>query len=897
MASKTIKGLTVEIGGDTTKLGKALKDVESKSRSLSKELGDINKLLKLDPGNTDLLSQKQEVLAAAVENTRKKLETLKEAEKQVQEQFARGDVSEEQLRALQREIVATENKMKGYQKAAQQTAEEVERLGKGSGEAGQGMNETGNEAQKSSRKVKDFADSAEQAEKASRDLGDTLLNVTKAGLATVGAAAVGLVTGLVASAEATRDYRAEMGKLTTAYESSGHSAETALQAYQTLQGVIGETDQSVEAAQQIALLAGSEEDVARWAELAAGVVGRFGDALQPETFFEAANETYKLGEATGAYTQLLEGAGYNVEQFNKGLAACTTEQEKQSYMLEITDQLLGDAADRYRETNAEIIRANQANEEWMASMAGVGGAIEPILSDVKLLSAYLLSEAVPGVEALAKSFRGIMNGDSGASADLGAQLSNIITGLITKITEMLPTVAKVGLSLITTLVTSIVQQLPALLSTGGQIVAQLLNGIATNLPSMAQGALDAIGGFVNALQTNIPIVLEKGREILMNLSNGIAQNLPSLVSQSLDILMNFANTIYENAPRLIQTGFDVLSNLVTGIMNSLPTLIAKAPEIISKFANTINDNFPTILAKGVELIVQIVKGIIQAIPTLVANIPKIITAIVDVWEAFNWLSLGKKAITLLKDGVLGMLSAVKSAGNTIMDGTTQALKNLPSTLLNLGKSAVSNLGGAIRNGLGTIKSAASSILNGVVSTLQYLPSKMMSIGGDLVRGLWNGISNMTGWVIGKIQGFGNSVLTGLKNFFGIHSPSRVMRDEVGEMLPAGIAEGIENGSNAPLDAMDDLSENLLSDAKKIDGLTLERKINTEFGLHNNPDDTISLMSKLESLISKFVGSSGLSVKIFIEHFENNTDADLDEITNAIASKIQTKISKKEVAFA
>jgi phage-related minor tail protein len=110
VASKTIKGLTVEIGGDTTKLGKAIKDVEAKSRSLSKELGDINKLLKMDPGNTDLLAQKQKVLADAVEATAKKLDTLKEAEKQVQQQFERGEVSEEQLRALQREIVATENK-------------------------------------------------------------------------------------------------------------------------------------------------------------------------------------------------------------------------------------------------------------------------------------------------------------------------------------------------------------------------------------------------------------------------------------------------------------------------------------------------------------------------------------------------------------------------------------------------------------------------------------------------------------------------------------------------------------------------------------------------------------------------------------------------------------------
>ena len=876
MASKTIKGLTVEIGGDTTKLGKALKDVESKSRSLSKELGDINKLLKLDPGNTDLLAQKQEVLAAAVENTRKKLETLKEAEKQVQEQFERGDVSEEQLRALQREIVATENKMKGYQKAAQQTAEEVERLGDGAGKAGKEVNETGDEAQKSAKKVDDFADSAEKAEKSSRNLGETLVSAAKVGLAAVGAAAGALVTGLVASAEATREYREEMGKLSTAYESAGHKAETATKTYQTLQGVIGETDQSVEAAQQIALLARSEEDAAKWAELAAGVVGRFGDALQPETFYESANETYKLGEATGAYTQLLEGAGYSVDTFNAGLEACNTEQEKQAYMLSITEQLLGSAAQKYRETNGEIIRANEANEAWMASMAGIGGAIEPILSDVKLLAASLLSEAVPGVEALAEAFRGILNGEEGASADFGAQLSGLITGLITKITEMLPTVAQVGLSLITTLVTSIVQQLPTILSTGGQIAGQILAGIAQNLPA----------------------VLERGREILVNLSNGIAQNLPELVNRGLEIVGGLADKIYAAAPQLIQTGFEILSNIVTGIVNSLPTLIAKAPEIISKFANTINDNFPTILKKGGELILQIIKGIIQAIPTLVENIPQIITAIVDVWEAFNWLSLGKKAITLLKDGVLSVLSAVKSAGKTIANGAAEAIRNLPSTLLNIGKSAVTDLGGAIRNGVNTVKAGASAVLNGVVNTFKSLPSQMLSIGSDLVRVLWNGIYNITGWVIGKIQSFSGDVLSGIKNFFGIHSPSRVFRDEVGAMLAEGMAEGITENAKAPLEAMDKLSRDLLGDAESFGGITLERRVETTFGgqTYTKPD-VLGTLGRLESLLSSFSSFGGLSVTLNIEHFENKAESDLDEIADYVASKIQTKITKKGAAFA
>jgi hypothetical protein len=131
-------------------------------------------------------------------------------------------------------------------------------------------------------------DTTDEVERSSGTLGATLANVAKTGLAAVAAAATAAITGLVAAAETTREYRTEMGKLEAAFSANNHSAETATKTYQTLQGVIGETDQSVEAAQQISLLARSEEDAAKWAGLAAGVVGQFGDALQPETFYEAA---------------------------------------------------------------------------------------------------------------------------------------------------------------------------------------------------------------------------------------------------------------------------------------------------------------------------------------------------------------------------------------------------------------------------------------------------------------------------------------------------------------------------------------------------------------------------------------------------------------------------------
>ena len=835
MAFNQIKGLTVEIGGDTTQLGKALEDVNKKSKDLSSELGEVNRLLKMDPGNADLLAQKQKILADAVTNTAEKLDKLKQAEKQVQEQFERGEVSEQQVRALQREIIATEKKMAGYEKAVEET----------------------NDA------LKGMDDATEDVEESSGKLGETLANVAKTGLAAVAAGAAALVGGLVASAEATREYRTEMAKLDTAFTTNGHTSEAAKNAYKELQGVLGETDQAVEAANHLAVLTKNEEDLATWTgDILPGVYATFGASLPIEGLTEAANETAKVGQVTGGladalnwaseqgldfgiglkqnikftklsekqlkglsaaqraeyearkeqyeeikkYNKSVEEAASVEDRFNIALQNCTTEQERQALIMETLQYIYGEASATYKETNAEVIRANEANEAWMESMAGVGGAIEPILTDVKMMGAALLSDAVPGVQALADAFRGLLNGEDGAAADFGAAFSDLVNGLVTKITESLPAIAETGLSIVTTLASSLIQQIPTLLSTAGQIVGQLVNGIINSLPQL----------------------LAQGREMLSSLANGIRENLPSLVSQALDTVENFANTIYESAPGLIETGFELLSSLVSGIMSSLPELIARVPEIVSTFANVINDNFPTILKKGAELILQIIKGIISAIPTLIANIPKIITAIVDVWEAFNWLNLGKKAITALKDGVLKMVGAVKNAGKSVMDGITNAIKNLPSKLLELGKNGISSLGNAIKNGLSTVKSAAKSVLDGVLNTIKDLPKKMLTVGKDLVKGLWNGISDMTGWVIGKIQSFGDSVLGGIKSFFGIKSPSRVFRDEVGAMLAEGMAVGIEENADAPLDAMGDLSDSMLDEAADLNGLTLERKMKNTF---------------------------------------------------------------------
>lgn len=113
--ANNIKGITIEINGETKGLQSALKDVNKEARNISAELREVEKGLKLDPSNVTLLAQKQQLLAKSVESAKEKLKTLQSAQAQVEQQFARGDIGEEQYRAFQREVVNTESRLNGLQ--------------------------------------------------------------------------------------------------------------------------------------------------------------------------------------------------------------------------------------------------------------------------------------------------------------------------------------------------------------------------------------------------------------------------------------------------------------------------------------------------------------------------------------------------------------------------------------------------------------------------------------------------------------------------------------------------------------------------------------------------------------------------------------------------------------
>ena len=148
-----------------------------------------------------------------------------------------------------------------------------------------------------------------------------------------------------------------------------------------------------------------------------------------------------------------------------------------------------------------------------------------------------------------------------------------------------------------------------------------------------------------------------------------------------------------------------------------------------------------------------------------------------------------QAWTKVKNWASDMVSKARDTGAKFISSTIEFFQQLPGKVWDWLKNVVTKVAEWGTNLADKGKEAAKKLYDKVVEKVKELPDKMLSIGSDLVKGLWNGISNMTDWVIGKIQGFGDSVLGGIKSFFGIESPSKVMRDQVGKMLAEGIAEG------------------------------------------------------------------------------------------------------------
>ena len=224
-------------------------------------------------------------------------------------------------------------------------------------------------------------------------------NAGKFALGVAGAAAAA-GTAIVALTETTREYRTEQGKLQAAFQTQNFTAEQARKTYESLNGILGDSGQAVEAANHLAQLATSESQLAEWTNICTGIYATFGDSLPIEGLTEAANETAKVGTLTGSLADALNWAGVNEAEFQASLDACNSEQERASLIQSTLNGLYHEAASKYKEINAEVIAANEAQDRLNASMASIGGAMEPFVTKGKELIAEVLEKLTPALEWL-----------------------------------------------------------------------------------------------------------------------------------------------------------------------------------------------------------------------------------------------------------------------------------------------------------------------------------------------------------------------------------------------------------------------------------------------------------------------------------------------------------------
>lgn len=419
-----------------------------------------------------------------------------------------------------------------------------------------------------------------------------------------------------------------------------------------------------------------------------------------------------------------------------------------------------------------------------------------------------------------------------AASNILPRLQIIFSGIGQLVAALAPVIAQA----IPTLITNV---LPGLVTAAGQMLTAFGSALITNLPLLMTSATQLVTGFIGYLQINLPQFMTAAGQIIQWIANGIITGLPQLMTSAAGILQNIALGIQTYLPTMLQSGIAIVSqiiqgfitnlpqvsaaageiiiSIVSGIMSSLPQLITAAGETVTTYINTLTEEIPRILDQGVQVITTFANGIINAIPQLVAQLPQVISAIIN-FVVSSLPQIIQSGIQLLVSFAQGIISAipqlVAQIPQIIAAIVTTIASNLPQ-ILQSGVSIIQSLIQGILSLIGSVASAIGNIASTIVNGLMQLPGQLVSIGGQIIQGLVNGIMSGVSSVVSAIGNVVSSAVNAAKNFLGIHSPSRVFRDQIGWMITQGMALGIKKGEQQVLTVADQLNNKLIAKEEEL----------------------------------------------------------------------------------
>lgn len=707
------KGITIDIGGDTTKLQKAIGQLNAPINKLNTELKDVTKALNFDPKNTDLLAQKQDVLRRNIQATKDKLQELTKAQQQMGEYSSLTDEQKQAYNRLSAEIAKSK-------------------------EALQNMN---------SEMKKTTNIDLSSVTNGLKKVGEVALDVSKK-LLEVTTAVSGALAGLVgAGVNSYADLEQNIGGINKIF---GDSAEQLIanskEAYKTA-GLSANQYMETATTFSASLLKGLGGDTQQAVQLTDRAIKDMSD--NANTFGTS------MDEVANVYKALSKEQYTTLDNLRLGYAG-TKEGMK---------QLIADASS-YKDIQEELGISVDASSMSFDNMINAISVVQSHLGIMGTTSSEA-SETISGsINTMKASFDNFLNG-SGSPQDLAKSVNTALKNISNTVKKLAPSildgVGQLFKDIVPEAVNLIIGLLPQLLEAVTGLINTLFTMISQNKEQIKNTITSLLNTAITFLTENIPTILEIGVTILVTLAQGIISALPTLSAELPKLITTIINIIIENIPLILQTGIQLLLAIVEAIPVIIDELQKQLPSIIDTLVNTLIDNLPTLIEASIQLLSALIIAIPEISFELAKSIPTLVVTIVKtLWDKRGEiLESGKKILLNIKDGIVNHLS-------TLWD----KIKEIP----------------------GNIKE---KLIEGI--------SKIKEAGKELINGMWEGIKEKWESLKNKVAEFGEGIVKKFKSVFGIASPSKVFKKEIGQYLAMGVSSGFEETME---DVTDDMTKSI-----------------------------------------------------------------------------------------
>ena len=330
------------------------------------------------------------------------------------------------------------------------------------------------------------------------------------------------------------------------------------------------------------------------------------------------------------------------------------------------------------------------------------------------------------------------------------------------------------------------------------IIEQVINSMITILPSV-----------IDKIVEYLPNLLDTGVVLLETLIYGLLSALPQLMDSALTIINTIVEKLLIMLPEIVAVGIELLASLLMGIADSLPTLIPVIIDAVLLIVDTLLDNIDLLIDSGIALLLGLADGLIQALPRLIDKIPVII------------------------EKLLGAIS-----------------RNYPK-LLSAGIQLILQLAWGLIKAIPQLISKVPEIIKSVVSA--FTSFNWLGVGGDIIKGIGNGVGKMANFAVDAAKNVAKNIFGGIKSFFGIKSPSTLMRDAIGKMIPQGLAVGIEADTGDAVDAIDDMNKQIMNanDPDLLNMMDGRPTFSTQDNMNQQAQNNYGLSAKFDRLVELF----------------------------------------------